>query len=81
MEKLKAGQKVQIKEQISRASYFLYKDFKDKSEIMICPCELKGRIVVVVEHFDNNSVLCLFKDAFLTILYPEDTLKIEDGNN
>lgn len=64
------GDKVRIKK-LSKASYFLYKSYKDSSQFMICPCACKHVVLTVIEQFSNKSVLMRIGDN-ITIAYAQD---------
>lgn len=72
------GDKAKIKKVISKKTYFIYEDFKSKSPYLICPCSLKGKIVVVKKIIDSNILLCTFQDDIMTIIYADDLDKISD---
>lgn len=72
---LKEGDKVRLTK-ISKASFFIYKDYKNSSPQITCPCELKKVVLTVVQQFKNKAVLLRFNDL-ITIAYSTD-LKIID---
>ena len=72
MKKLKEGDQAVIKQVVSSASLLLYKGHQHSSPVMVCPCSLTGRVVTIKKMLPNGVCLCSFKDAAITIVYPED---------
>ena len=72
------GDKAKINKNISKASYFLYQDYKTKSEYIVCPCSLKDKIVEVKKILNNNILLCTYKDSIITIIYSDDLTKLSN---
>ena len=71
-------EKVKIKKNLSKASYYLYQDYRRKSPLIVCPCALKCHVVKIKKIIDNNIVLCSYEDKVITILYIEDLEKVAD---
>lgn len=68
---------VKIKKKISKKSYYLYKDYKSKSSLIVCPCTLKEKSVKIHTFLSDNSIsLCVYNDRVFTIIYTEDLEKI-----
>jgi hypothetical protein len=69
---------VKIKKKISKKSYYLYKDYKSKSSLIVCPCTLKEKSVKIRMFLgdNDNMALCVYKDRVFTIIYTEDLEKI-----
>lgn len=72
------GDKAKINKSISKASYFLYQDYKTKSNYIICPCSLKGRLVEVKKVLNNGILLCTYKDTVITVIYSNDLSKVSN---
>lgn len=68
--KLKPGDFVKI-DKLSPASYYLYKDLKRKSPLLECPCHFRAAQLEVVEHYDNDALICRAGDR-ITVLYGRD---------
>lgn len=72
------GDKAKVNKNISKASYFLYQDYKTKSDYIICPCSLKNHVVEVKKVLNNNILLCTYKDSIITIIYSDDLTKLSN---
>jgi len=61
---------------LSKASHFLYKKFKNP--LLVCPCHLKRDcIFTVIDYFDNGVVLLQLKNSTsLTMVYSKDLTAI-----
>lgn len=67
---IESGQKVKIKK-LSKESYLLYKQYKNKSPLMVCPCHLEDKVLevsvivdkkIAVLNFNNNITITYLKD-------------------
>ena len=72
---IESGQKVKIKK-LSKESYFLYKQYKNQSPLMVCPCHLEDKILEVSAIIDNNIALLKFNNN-ITITYVKDLIIVE----
>lgn len=72
---IESGQKVKIKK-LSKESYFLYKQYKNQSPLMVCPCHLEDKILEVSAIIDNNIALLKFNNN-ITITYVKDLITAE----
>lgn len=72
------GDKAKINKSISKASYFLYQDYKTKSDYIICPCSLKEKIVEVKKVLNNGILLCTYKNTVITIIYSNDLSQVSN---
>lgn len=72
---IESGQKVKIKK-LSKESYFLYKQYKNQSPLMVCPCHLEDKILEVSVIIDNNIALLKFNND-ITITYVKDLITAE----
>lgn len=66
------GQKVKIKK-LSKESYLLYKQYKQSSPLMVCPCHLEDKVLEVVQSFENQTTLLKFNDS-ISITYTKDLI-------
>ena len=67
---IESGQKVKIKK-LSKESYLLYKQYKNESPLMVCPCHLEDKVLevsvivdkkIAVLNFNNNITITYLKD-------------------
>lgn len=76
---IESGQKVKIKK-LSKESYLLYKQYKNQSPLMVCPCHLEDKVLevsVVIGH--NIALLKLNND--ITITYLKDLVIAETAHH
>lgn len=74
-----SGQKVKIKK-LSKESYLLYKQYKNQSLLMVCPCHLEDKVLEVSAIIGNNIALLKFNNA-ITITYLKDLITIETAHH
>lgn len=67
---IEAGQKVKIKK-LSKESYLLYKQYKNQSPLMVCPCHLEDKVLEVSMIVNQNIALLKFNND-ITITYVKD---------
>ena len=67
---IEAGQKVKIKK-LSKESYLLYKQYKNQSPLMVCPCHLEDKVLEVSIIINQNIALLKFNND-ITITYLKD---------
>jgi hypothetical protein len=75
---IEPGQKVKIKK-LSKESYLLYKQYKNQSPLIVCPCHLEDKVLevsVVIGH--NIALLKLNND--ITITYLKDLVIAETAH-
>lgn len=75
---IESGQKVKIKK-LSKESYFLYKQYKNQSPLMVCPCHLEDKILKVSAIINNNIALLKFNND-ITITYVKDLIIVETAH-
>lgn len=75
---IESGQKVKIKK-LSKESYFLYKQYKNQSPLMVCPCHLEDKILEVSAIIDNIALLKFNND--ITITYVKDLIIVETAHH
>ena len=76
---IESGQKVKIKK-LSKESYLLYKQYKNQSPLIVCPCHLEDKVLevsVVIGH--NIALLKLNND--ITITYLKDLVIAETAHH
>ena len=76
---IEAGQKVKIKK-LSKESYFLYKQYKNQSPLMVCPWHLEDKILEVSVIIGNNIALLKFNND-ITITYIKDLIIAETAHH
>lgn len=76
---IESGQKVKIKK-LSKESYLLYKQYKNQSPLMVCPCHLEDKVLEVSAVIDHNIILLTFNNA-ITITYLKDLITIETAHH
>lgn len=69
------GQKVKIKK-LSKKSYLLYKQYKNESPLMVCPCHLEDKILEVSIIVDKKIALLKFNES-ITVVYTTDLVIAE----
>ena len=67
---IESGQKVKIKK-LSKESYLLYKQYKNQSPLMVCPCHLEDKVLEVSTIINQNIALLKFNND-ITITYLKD---------
>ena len=72
---IEAGQKVKIKK-LSKESYLLYKQYKNQSPLMVCPCHLEDKVLEVSMIVNQNIALLKFNND-ITITYVKDLIIAE----
>ena len=72
---IEAGQKVKIKK-LSKESYLLYKQYKNQSPLMVCPCHLEDKVLEVSMIVNQNIALLKFNND-ITITYVKDLTIVE----
>ena len=76
---IESGQKVKIKK-LSKESYFLYKQYKNESPFMVCPCHLEDKVLEVSVIIGNNIALLKFNND-ITITYVKDLIIAETAHH
>ena len=76
---IESGQKVKIKK-LSKESYFLYKQYKNQSPLMVCPCHFEDKILKVSAIINNNIALLKFNND-ITITYVKDLTIVETAHH
>lgn len=76
---IESGQKVKIKK-LSKESYLLYKQYKNESPLMVCPCHLEDKILEVSAIISNNIALLKFNND-ITITYVKDLITAETAHH
>ena len=72
---IEPGQKVKIKK-LSKESYLLYKQYKNQSLLMVCPCHLEDKVLEVSIIIDKTIALLKF-NSDITITYVKDLTIVE----
>jgi hypothetical protein len=72
---IEPGQYVKIKK-LSKESYLLYKQYKNESPLMVCPCHLEDKILKVSLVVDKKIALLNFNES-ITIVYTSDLAIVE----
>lgn len=54
------------------ASLLLYKDYKTKSPVLVCPCALKEKVLELKRIMPNGIGLCSYNDLAITVAYLSD---------
>lgn len=67
---IESGQKVKIKK-LSKESYLLYKQYKNQSPLMVCPCHLEDKVLEVSVIIDKKIAVLNFNKN-ITITYLKD---------
>lgn len=76
---IEPGQKVKIKK-LSKESYLLYKQYKNESPLMVCPCHLEDKILKVSLIVDKKIALLEFNES-ITIVYTSDLVIAETAHH
>ena len=76
---IEAGQKVKIKK-LSKESYLLYKQYKNQSPLMVCPCHLEDKVLEVSMIINQNIALLKFNND-ITITYVKDLTIAETAHH
>lgn len=76
---IESGQKVKIKK-LSKESYFLYKQYKSQSPLMVCPCHLEDKTLEVSAIINQNIALLKFNND-ITITYVKDLIIVETAHH
>lgn len=76
---IKPGQYVKIKK-LSKESYLLYKQYKNESPLMVCPCHLEDKILKVSLIVDKKIALLNFNES-ITIVYTSDLAIVETAHH
>lgn len=75
---IEPGQKVKIKK-LSKESYLLYKQYKNQSPLMVCPCHLEDKVLEVSIIVDQNIAILNYVDN-ITIAYTKDLTIVETAH-
>jgi hypothetical protein len=70
------NQKVKIKK-LSKESYLLYKQYKQSSPLIVCPCHLEDKILEIKNLFNDQIALLQYEDS-ITIVYLKDLIIAEN---
>lgn len=76
---IESGQKVKIKK-LSKESYLLYKQYKNQSPLMVCPCHLEDKVLEVSAIIGRNIALLTFNNV-ITITYLKDLTITETAHH
>lgn len=76
---IEPGQKVKIKK-LSKESYLLYKQYKNQSPLMVCPCHLEDKVLKVSIIIDKTIALLNYNDD-ITITYTKDLTIAETAHH
>ena len=76
---IEPGQYVKIKK-LSKESYLLYKQYKNESPLMVCPCHLEDKILKVSLVIDKKIALLNFNES-ITVVYTSDLAIVETAHH